>query len=529
MTLYDRYLIVDWSANNTPKRGADSIWMCLVERKDGVITEVFRKNPTTRSAAMEQIYALCLKCIDDKARLFIGFDFAFGYPRGSARQMTGEDNWRKLWSVLAQRIEDMPDNKSNRFEVADYFNQMSFKGQGPFWGTPPGRKYHSLSAYKPKYELPVPEHRLVDDVAKVTSTVWQIFYTGSVGGQSLLGIPSVYRLMRDPRFTDHVAIWPFETDFQRLIDRKLITVAEIYPSLLAAEQKPDETCKDEAQVRAMAHEYAGLDGRSEFESYLTAPDGISASERAILVREEGWIVGVRKKDAAATTNQGGEAKSPVAMPSTSPTYETDPQKIYQKSFDIIESEADLGRFDAQQAEVAKRMIHACGMVEVATKIEFSKEAIAAGIKAIQAGRNVICDVSMVQRGLLAKALTHGNETLCFLDQVTPDMKQGTTKSAAAMSLAKQKYEGGVVVIGNAPTALFQLLEDIKAGGAKPALIIGVPVGFVGAVESKQALAQAETGVPFITLHGRIGGSAIASAAFNALGLMAAGAARDWTE
>ncbi|MGJ8523776.1 Precorrin-8X methylmutase [Carnimonas sp. R-84981] len=200
-------------------------------------------------------------------------------------------------------------------------------------------------------------------------------------------------------------------------------------------------------------------------------------------------------------------------------YERDGLAIYQRSFAIIRSEANLTRFDTLESHVAVRMIHACGVVELAEHIEFGHQFAQHARHALQQGAAILCDAEMVERGVTRKRLPADNPVLCTLrDERTAALAQqlGTTRSAAAMELWHEHMEGALVVIGNAPTALFHLLEAIERGAPRPAAVIGVPVGFVGAAESKQALAASALALPYAVVHGRMGGSAIASATVNAL-------------
>ena len=199
-------------------------------------------------------------------------------------------------------------------------------------------------------------------------------------------------------------------------------------------------------------------------------------------------------------------------------YIRDGAEIYQNSFAIIRSEADLVRFGPEEERVAVRVIHACGMVEIASELFFSPGAARAGIAALAQGAPILCDANMVAHGVTRARLPADNEVICTLaDPRVPELakKLGTTRTAAAMELWREKLGGAVVAFGNAPTALFHLLEMLDAGAPRPALIIAMPVGFVGAAESKEA-AIADTRVPVIAMRGRKGGSAMAAAALNAL-------------
>ena len=201
------------------------------------------------------------------------------------------------------------------------------------------------------------------------------------------------------------------------------------------------------------------------------------------------------------------------------TYLHDGAAIYQRSFAIIRAEADLSRFSPDEADVAVRMIHACGQVEAARHIVFGGDLVAAARGALAAGAAIFCDSQMVAHGITRARLPARNDVMCTLnDPRVPALAQarGTTRSAAALDFWLDRLGGAVVAIGNAPTALFRLLELIDSGAEKPAAIVGIPVGFVGAAEAKAMLAENPRGVPFVTVRGRAGGSAITAAAINAL-------------
>ncbi len=200
-------------------------------------------------------------------------------------------------------------------------------------------------------------------------------------------------------------------------------------------------------------------------------------------------------------------------------YEKDPAAIYAQSFATVRSEARLGRFDAGMERMAIRLIHACGMVEVADRLAHSPLAFDAGAAALANGAPVICDCEMAAAGVIRRYLPAENEVIVTLnDPRVPQIAAGigNTRSAAAVELWADRLEGAVVAIGNAPTALFHLLELLDEGAPKPAVILGFPVGFVGAAESKAELAANPRGCDFVALRGRRGGSAMASAAVNAL-------------
>ncbi|MEM9725596.1 MAG: precorrin-8X methylmutase [Pseudomonadota bacterium] len=204
-------------------------------------------------------------------------------------------------------------------------------------------------------------------------------------------------------------------------------------------------------------------------------------------------------------------------------YERDPEAIYAESFATARREARVGHMPPQMVEVAVRMVHACGMPEIAGRLAFSPDLPQRAAAALNAGAPVICDCEMTAAGVIRRMLPKENAVFCTLrDPRVPEIaaRIGNTRSAAAVTLWRERIEGAVVAVGNAPTALFHLLELLDEGWPPPAAILGLPVGFVGAAESKAALAQNPRGAAFLALRGRRGGSALASAAVNALSALA---------
>ncbi|MFF9866417.1 precorrin-8X methylmutase [Streptomyces sp. NPDC013953] len=199
-------------------------------------------------------------------------------------------------------------------------------------------------------------------------------------------------------------------------------------------------------------------------------------------------------------------------------YEKDGAEIYRQSFATIRSEADLAGLPADVSQVAVRMIHACGMVDLVQDLAWTPDVVVRAREALRAGAPILCDAQMVASGVTRKRLPAGNDVVCTLsDPAVPALaaKLGTTRSAAALELWRDRLEGAVVAIGNAPTALFRLLEMIDAGAPRPAAVLGIPVGFIGAAESKDALA-ARPDLDHLVVRGRRGGSAMAAAAINAI-------------
>jgi precorrin-8X/cobalt-precorrin-8 methylmutase len=198
-------------------------------------------------------------------------------------------------------------------------------------------------------------------------------------------------------------------------------------------------------------------------------------------------------------------------------YEKDGAEIYRQSFATIRAEADLDGLPADVAQVVVRMIHACGQVDLVDDVAFSRAVVERAREALNAGAPVLCDAQMVASGITRRRLPKDNDVVCTLnDPRTPALAAGlgTTRTAAALELWGDRLDGAVVAIGNAPTALFHLLETVAAGGPRPAAVIGIPVGFIGAAESKDALAASD--LEFLVVRGRRGGSAITAAAVNAI-------------
>lgn len=200
-------------------------------------------------------------------------------------------------------------------------------------------------------------------------------------------------------------------------------------------------------------------------------------------------------------------------------YERDGAAIYRQSFATIRGEADLAELPPDLSQVAVRMIHACGMVDLVRDLSWTPNVVSRAREALRAGAPILCDVSMVASGVTRRRLPAGNDVVCTLaDPAVPALaaKLGTTRTAAALELWRERLDGAVVAVGNAPTALFRLLELVEDGAPRPAAVIGVPVGFVGAAESKDALAAHPSGLEHLVVRGRRGGSAIAVAAINAI-------------
>lgn len=517
--LFDSHVVVDWSARNAPSPAAptkDAIWIGV--SRNGVSDDpVYLR---TRAEAVDWLVRFLGQEAGAGRRVLVGFDFPFGYPAGAAARICGSDRALDLWEWFTQRVQDGPDNVSNRFAVAEEIN-AKFDGLGPFWGRPdtadfpaiPTRASDRVGTDHPS------EHRLADARAKGAKTVWQLAYAGSVGSQVILGLPALCALRAAPALQGQTAVWPLETGLT--VPDAPIVLAEVYPSLLQKQvqsaRHADEVL-DRAQVRVTAQTLARLDHAGGLAALFAGPEGLSAAERDQIVREEAWILGAGAEPALIAAADDPALPERGVAPTMRP-YEKDPAAIYAESFATVRREARLDRFPAGMDALAIRLIHACGMIDVADRLAFSPDAWQAGRAAMLRGAPVLCDCEMVAAGIIRRALPADNPVLVTLnDPRTPDLAKeiGNTRSAAAVEFWVPHLDGAVVAIGNAPTALFHLLELLDAGAPKPAVILGFPVGFVGAAESKAELAARPRGCDFVALRGRRGGSAIASAAVNAL-------------
>jgi precorrin-8X/cobalt-precorrin-8 methylmutase len=290
MPLFDRILIVDWSGAGQPVTGRNSLWACLARREGDRCEIEWNENFSTRHAFMQRLDAAVGEAVAEGIRLLCGFDFAFGYPAGTAERLTGERNWRALWRKIADEIEDAPDNRNNRFDLASRWNATYFAGEPRFWGRPHQHAYAHLSDKKPAAPQSAPlAFRRSEHFAKGAKSVWQLSYNGSVGSQTLLGIDRLSRFLDDSGHGEHIAVWPFETGFAKAFEKPIV-FAEIYPSLftLAAQ---DEV-KDQAQVRTVAEAFARFDAGGHLSMLLDRPPMLTEEEVAASLAEEGWVLGI---------------------------------------------------------------------------------------------------------------------------------------------------------------------------------------------------------------------------------------------
>lgn len=293
--LFHAYVMVDWSASSKPKTGSESIWIGVLKRDVRFQLGFDSLNPATRADAERRLAALLDEFRKRGERVLLGFDFSLGFPRGSGRALKLKDeSWEGVWSFLASNIVDKADNTNNRFAVASKMNRIMTDEARPFWGSPPKDVQRWLTSTKP------PEHgtdvppllRHAEVAARGSKPIWQIFGNGTVGSQTLLGIPAVRRL-KAARGAE-LKIWPFETGWRALsaadLEEVETVVAEIYPSLLKAEPGPGEV-RDLAQVRALCQHFARLDEAGKLGAAFGPPKDAPADLVVDVETEEGWILG----------------------------------------------------------------------------------------------------------------------------------------------------------------------------------------------------------------------------------------------
>ena len=298
--LFDTYLAVDWSARGKPspaKPSKDSVW--VGEAASGMASpqeHYFR----TRQACQAYLRERLASHLEAKRRVFLGFDFAYGYPAGYAQALGlrgPAEPWRRTWAELSRLIQD-EDNLSNRFEVAAALNARCGSEAGPLWGCPSTREGPSLKATSPGFPYPVsteqtlPRLRLTDQRERRAQPVWKLYGNGSVGSQVLVGVPVVTNLRDDPRFSPVSRVWPFETGFTALptpTEGPFILHAEIWPGIVPA--LDEIAIRDQAQVRAVVKLLARLDQEGKLGRLFDRPSGLADDDERKVVAEEGWISG----------------------------------------------------------------------------------------------------------------------------------------------------------------------------------------------------------------------------------------------
>lgn len=294
--LFNAYVICDWSAASKPSTGADSVWLGVLKRDVRFRLTFESHNPSTRGEAEKMIGALLDERAKHGERVFLGCDFPLGFPRGFAKALNlpGEQPWLSVWNQLDKMVKDKADNTNNRFGVGSEINRRLTGGPFPFWGCPPKDTLTTLHPKREREHGPgdLPEFRHADLAAKGASSIWKLYYNGSVGGQAILGIPMVRRLKLARG--EAMKIWPFETGFKAITEQDLagvsVVAAEVYPSLLKPVVAPGEV-KDLAQVRASAEHFAKLDEAGKLGAVFGPDKAMAADAIVDAAHEEGWILG----------------------------------------------------------------------------------------------------------------------------------------------------------------------------------------------------------------------------------------------
>jgi hypothetical protein len=294
--LFSAYVIVDWSAASKPTTGADSVWIGVLKRDVRFRLAFESFNLATRAEAEKRLELILGDLKKRSERALVGFDFPLGFPRGFAEalKLKGEP-WRAAWDELGKRVVDKPTNVNNRFNVAAQLNRLLTDGPFPFWGAPPKDVQTTLAATKLRPHGPgdLPEFRHADLAAKGAASIWKTYYSGSVGGQAIMGIPVVRRLKAARG--EAARVWPFETGFKALTEADLagvdVVFAEVYPSMVKPQGATGEV-KDLIQVRTLAEHFARLDEANKLGELFGPTKGTAADVVLEAEREEGWILGI---------------------------------------------------------------------------------------------------------------------------------------------------------------------------------------------------------------------------------------------
>ena len=301
MSAFDSYLMVDWSAANAPTRGHDSIWLGFTVRRPSGLALAKLENPPTRAEATARIIDLAGRELARGRRLLIGFDFPFGYPAGTAARLGLRGlAWRNMWQMLEDRIADGKDNRNNRFDVAESLNKDMTGEAFPFWGLAREEQRAHLVRRNRRPHGPgdLAERRECDARIPSTQPVWKLAGAGSVGGQTLTGIPRVWQIRKAPELAFDCQIWPFETGL--LYDPKpAIIIAEIYPSLVTPSNLKGRP-KDAGQVAAIGRAYGKLDNAGALAPLFEGDPALSSETRHSIETEEAWILGVAEGNFLAT-------------------------------------------------------------------------------------------------------------------------------------------------------------------------------------------------------------------------------------
>ena len=303
MSFFDHFFVIDWSSRAKPsprKPSKDAIWLAegAAAGAGRMTTKYFRTRQGCYDYVVKRLKALAAR----KKRVLVGWDFAFGYPKGLAKaaNMKGKPAWRAVWKYLDKHIVDKADNHNNRFSVGGDLNRRITGGSGPFWGVPAGQSGVFLGAKK-DFSYPVrnkraslEERRIVERRVKRAQSPWKLAYTGSVGSQSLLGIPRLDQLLRkEPKLKEHTEVWPFTTRFadQLPAGAPLILHVEIYPSTVEVSGK--DKILDRDQVQSYLKWLRNQQAKGRLAKLLAGPEDLTAKERKQAIRHEGWILGVK--------------------------------------------------------------------------------------------------------------------------------------------------------------------------------------------------------------------------------------------
>jgi hypothetical protein len=311
--LFDSYVMVDWSGANAPRTGRDSIWIAVLNRTHNAKRSRTRMahlvNPPTRSAATHWLGDCLARLCNNGNRILVGFDFPFGFPSGTARALNLPGTpWRHLWQTLSDGINDDPLNRNTRFDLAESLNQRISGEAFPFWGNvrEEQRQFLVRRQRRPHETTDLAERRHTELRVPRTQPVWKLAGAGSVGSQTLTGIPKVWSLRRDPRLAMQTLIWPFETGL-KFDPRTQIILAEIYPSLIPTGTPAEISAriptripasktriepKDAAQVSATVRHFAELDKTAALESLFHGDPSLTQKQKGAVEAEEAWILGV---------------------------------------------------------------------------------------------------------------------------------------------------------------------------------------------------------------------------------------------
>ena len=291
--LFQAYVMVDWSAAAKPATGADSIWVGVLKRNVRFQMAFESHNPSTRAEAEALLERVLADLKRKSERALVGFDFPLGFPSGTAAALKLKGApWRANLDFVAHEVKDKPTNANNRFQVGAKMNRLMTGEAFPFWGAPAREEQTMLTAKRPREHGPndLPEYRLAEKVAKTASSIWKLYYQGSVGGQALTGMP-IARRLRDTR-GETARLWPFETGWKPLAASELAGIdavfAEVYPSQFQVTPRAGEI-KDEAQVRTVVERFNALDEKNQL-APLFGP-AKDDPRREIVEQEEGWILG----------------------------------------------------------------------------------------------------------------------------------------------------------------------------------------------------------------------------------------------